>query len=71
MAFKYFKESQQKQPAEVQVRNPELDLTQFELELILRLLAQTSFPVKEIETLYIALYKLQEQHKQLSNERKG
>lgn len=67
MAVNFFNAS--KKEPEVQVRNPQLDLTASEIELILKLLSQTSFPVKDIETLYIALYKLQEQHKILKNER--
>jgi len=59
------KQAVQKQ---VQVRDPNNDLTQSEIDLILRLLSQTTFPVKEIETLYIALYKLQNQYKQLESE---
>lgn len=59
------KQAVQKQ---VQVRDPNNDLTQPEIDLILRLLSQTTFPVKEIETLYIALYKLQNQYKQLESE---
>lgn len=67
MAVNFFNAS--KKEPEVQVRNSQLDLTASEIELILKLLGQTSFPVKDIETLYIALYKLQEQHKILKNER--
>lgn len=72
MAFHYFGKEQKQEPVtQVQVRNPNIDLDRSEIELILRLLSQTTFQVKDIETLYIALYKLQEQHKQLSNERKS
>lgn len=44
------------------------NFTRSDIELILRLLSQTTFPVKDIETLYITLYKLQELHKKLVNE---
>lgn len=37
-------------------------LTSEEIELILTLLGETSFPVKKIEILYKALWKLQIQH---------
>ena len=56
---------------QVQVRNPDDDLTQSEIELILRLVSQTTFPVKDIETLYIALYKLQNQYKSITNDGQG
>lgn len=69
MAFRYLSQQQEKNSKkEIQVRNSDLDLNTNELELIIRLLGQTHFPVKDIEILYIALYKLQEQHKQLSSE---
>lgn len=42
-------------------------LTKNEIELILRLLGTTHFPVKDIEILYKALYKLQEEHNRLSS----
>lgn len=44
-------------------------LTASEIELILRLLATTNFPVKDIEVLYNALIKLQEQFKILINDK--
>lgn len=44
-------------------------LTASEIELILRLLATTNFPVKDIEVLYTALIKLQEQFKILINDK--
>lgn len=72
MAFEYLKsisQSQKKEPT-VQVRNPQFDLTLSELEIVLTLLAQCTFPVKDIQALYVALYKLQEQHQALKNERK-
>lgn len=68
MAFNYFAKQQEKVEKQVQVRTGEHDLSASEIELVIKLLMQTSFPVKEIETLYIALYKLQEQHKQRTNE---
>ena len=39
-------------------------LSSDEIALILRLVGQANFPVKDIETLYVAIYKLQEQFKQ-------
>ena len=45
----------------------QFDLTQTEIELILRLLQQTNFPVKDIEVLYMAILKLQEQFKSKIN----
>ena len=62
------------------VNNPKLDhvpiksdlsiyqLTPDEIKLILTLLGDTSFKVRDIEVLYIALHKLQEQYKQLIND---
>lgn len=47
---------------------PTTDLTVDEIQLILQLLSQTTFPVSKIETLYVAIYKLQEIHKQLKGE---
>lgn len=44
-------------------------LTASEIELILRLLSTTNFPVKDIEVLYTALIKLQEQFKILINDK--
>ena len=44
-------------------------LTASEIELVLRLLATTNFPVKDIEVLYTALLKLQEQFKLLINDK--
>lgn len=44
-------------------------LTASEIELVLRLLATTNFPVKDIEVLYTALIKLQEQFKLLINDK--
>lgn len=41
-------------------------LTQTEIEIILNILKEGSFPVKNIEELYRALIKLQEQHKLLN-----
>lgn len=68
MAFTFLNHLQeQPKKKQVQVRDPGLDLTREELELILKLLGQTSFQVKDIEYLYVALYKLQEQHKFLTN----
>lgn len=64
MALKLLNQQQPKKQ-EIQVRDPFLDLTMPEIELILRLVSQTTFPVKDIETLYITLHKLQEQHKHL------
>lgn len=66
MALKLLNQEQPKKK-EIQVKDPSLDLTQPEIELVLRLLSQTTFQVKDIETLYITLYKLQEQHKHLQN----
>lgn len=43
------------------VANLQTDLTHDELDLIIRLLATTHFPVKEIETLYQTLVKLHQQ----------
>lgn len=63
MAVKIFNEQRN---TEVAIRNSQCDLSISEIELILELLGQTTFPVKRIETLYVALYKLQEQHKLLS-----
>lgn len=41
-----------------------------EIELILKLLGETMFPVKHIEILYKALYKLQVQHQsQIGNKK--
>ncbi len=54
------------QPQTVQQTVP---LTASEIELILRLLATTNFPVKDIEVLYTALIKLQEQFKILINDK--
>lgn len=39
------------------------ELSPQEIELILKLLATTSFPVKDIEILYQTIFKLQELHK--------
>lgn len=50
------------------ILKPNIDLTLDELTLILQLLGQTTFPVSKIETLYVAIYKLQELHKQLKGE---
>lgn len=44
-------------------------LTASEIELVLRLLATTNFPVKDIEVLYTVLIKLQEQFKILINDK--
>ena len=44
--------------------NPDISLTSNEIELILKLLAQTSFPVKDIEVLYLTLFKLQKLYEQ-------
>lgn len=65
MAFN-FHEKKQEIKKEIKVKDPSLELTKPEIELILRLLAQTTFQVKDIETLYIALWKLEETHKQLN-----
>lgn len=46
----------------------ETDLTSKEIEIIVTLLKQTTFPVKDIESLYIALYKLQQQYQERENE---
>lgn len=45
----------------------QFDLSQNEIELVLRLLQQTTFPVKDIEVLYMAILKLQEQFKSKIN----
>jgi len=47
-----------------QVIYPDHQLTRAEIEVVLRLLASTTFPVKDIEVLYSALIKLQEQFKE-------
>lgn len=67
MALKLLNQQDQPKKKEIQVKDPSLDLTQPEIELVLRLLSQTTFQVKDIEVLYITLYKLQEQHKHLQN----
>lgn len=62
----------QKQSAKVQQPVPRLEanqLTQSEIEVVLRLLASTSFPVKDIEILYSAIIKLQEQFKSQINDK--
>jgi hypothetical protein len=46
----------------VKSQQDESALTSDEIELILTLLGETSFPVKKIEILYKALWKLQIQH---------
>jgi len=46
---------------------PDMNLTAEELEVILRLLSTTHFPVKDIEFLYKAIYKLQEEYNRLKN----
>lgn len=46
----------------VKSQQDESALTADEIELILTLLGETSFPVKKIEILYKALWKLQIQH---------
>lgn len=53
---------QNKKPQQ-QVIYPDHQLTRAEIEVVLRLLATTNFPVKDIEMLYSALIKLQEQFK--------
>lgn len=45
----------------------QFDLSQNEIELVLRLLQQTTFPVKDIEVLYMAILKLQDQFKSKIN----
>jgi hypothetical protein len=45
----------------------DFSLTADEIEIVLRLLATTNFPVKDIESLYKSIYKLQEQLKQKLN----
>jgi len=70
MALNLLNEPQKPRKVEIQVRDSSLDLTISELELIMTLLGQTSFRVKDIEDLYKALYKLQEQHKYLVNNQK-
>lgn len=44
----------------------QLQLSKSEIEVVLSILKEGSFPVKNIEELYKALIKLQEQHKQLN-----
>jgi hypothetical protein len=44
-----------------------MDLTAQEIELIMRILATAQFPIKDIEVLYLALTKLQEQFKVKTN----
>jgi hypothetical protein len=44
---------------------PTVELTKAELELILRVLGTATFPVKEIEKLYTAIFKLQQIYKTL------
>lgn len=63
MAFKVLNQQEEFQSNQNNDKDPSLELTKSEIELILKLLSQTSFPVKDIETLYIALWKLQETHK--------
>lgn len=43
----------------------QFQLTKAEVEVVLTILKEGSFPVKRIEELYRALLKLQEQHKLL------
>lgn len=43
----------------------QFQLTKHEIEIVLNILKEGSFPVKNIEDLYRALIKLQEQHKNL------
>jgi hypothetical protein len=45
-------------------------LTSDEIELLLKLLGETSFPVKHIEILYKALWKLQIQHESMIEQKK-
>lgn len=54
-----------------QVQNSQFDLSQAEIEVILRLLQGTTFPVRDIEILYVAIVKLQEQFKSKINANKG
>lgn len=61
--------SQIKQPAQVQTS--QFDLSAAEIEVILRLLQGTNFPVRDIETLYVAIVKLQEQFKSKINANKS
>jgi hypothetical protein len=48
-----------KPPAKIQ---DDQQLTSDEIELVLKILGDTMFPVKQIEILYKALWKLQMQH---------
>jgi hypothetical protein len=58
-----FSPKKQEKQNPLPVRN-DLDLTAQEIEVILSLLKECTFKVKDIDFLYVALYKLTEQHKQ-------
>ena len=45
-------------------------LTAEEIELVLKLLGTTHFPVKDIEVLYRAIFKLQEEYSKLKGNQK-
>ena len=57
-------EKANKQPVKVTSNPTQLSLT--EIEVILNILKDSSFKIRDIEILYKALIKLQEQHQELS-----
>lgn len=63
MNFKSIKNQIKPQPEVLNVVESQYELNPIEIEVILRLIHQTTFPVKDIEVLYKTIIKLQEQYK--------
>ena len=47
---------------------PKLDITFGEIDVVLRALSTSHFPVKDIDVLYTAIYKLQELRQKIAND---
>lgn len=60
---------QKNQAKEPKIQTFPTDLTSSEIELVLRLLQTTTFPVRDIEILYNSIIKLQEQFKLRTNDK--
>lgn len=66
MEFNLLKKQQSK-PQQQPTNLSQYQLSTSEIETILKILQNSMFPIKDIEPLYVALYKLQEQYKTLND----
>ncbi len=57
----------QQKPQQQHTNLSQYQLSASEIETILKILQNSMFPIKDIEPLYVALYKLQEQYKTLTD----